>query len=59
MIDFEGIRVKLANDSGTPADASVTYLLRWETLGAHHDRPRKPPLPPPSMLQLVTLERVE
>jgi hypothetical protein len=32
--------------------------LRWQTLVANHDRPRKPPLPPPSVLQLIKLERL-
>lgn len=56
-IKFDGIRVKLAQDLGTPADADRRYILQWETLGAHHDRPRQPPLPEPSVLRLVTLEK--
>ncbi len=55
---FDGIRVKLAGDLGAEPDADTKYMLRWETLGANRDRPRKPPLPPPSTLELITLTRV-
>ena len=59
-IAFEGIRVKLARDSGGVSPVpDRKYVLRWETLEAHHDRPRQPPLPPASVLQLVTLERAK
>ena len=54
---FAGIRVKLAQDSGTSPSIDRKYVLRWEALEAHYDRPRKPPLPPASVLELVTLER--
>ena len=56
-IDFDGIRVKLAGDRGEAPDSNTLYVLRWETLGAHHDRPRQPPLPPPSALRVVKLSR--
>jgi hypothetical protein len=56
-ISFPGIRVKLAGDTGEAEDADRCYVLRWETLSANHDRPRQPPLPPASVLTLVTLER--
>jgi hypothetical protein len=55
-IAFEGISVRMAYDLGTPKDPNTKYLLRWETLGPNHDRPRKPPLPPASTLTLVKLE---
>ncbi len=58
-IAFEGIGVKLAGDLGGPNDPDVKYILRWETLPAHHDRPRQPPLPPASVLKLVKLKRSE
>jgi len=58
-IDFEGIRVKLAADLGTAPDARVRYVLRWETLEPNHDRPRQGPLPPASVLKLVTLRRAK
>lgn len=57
-IAFKGMRVKLAHDIGASSEADKMHVLHWETLDAHHDRPRKPPLPPASALQLVTLERV-
>ncbi|MBL7037983.1 MAG: BNR repeat-containing protein [Pirellulaceae bacterium] len=56
-IAFDGISVRLAHDVGSQDDSDTRYLLRWETLGAHHDRPRKPPLPPASALKLVKLLR--
>jgi len=56
-IPFEGIGVKLADDLGSPNEPHTKYVLRWETLEAHHDRPRKPPLPPAGMLKLVKLQR--
>jgi len=54
-LEFEGIRVKLAQDSGEADEPGVKYMLRWETLPANHDRPRDPPLPPASRLELVKL----
>jgi hypothetical protein len=56
-VEFEGMGVRLAGDGGESPEDGVKYVLRWETLGAHHDRPRKPPLPPASVLKLVKLER--
>jgi hypothetical protein len=61
-MDFPGIGVRLAQDLGgaaeTDSQPSTKYVLRWQTLVANHDRPRKPPLPPPSVLQLIKLERL-
>lgn len=56
-IDVDGIRVKLREDLGDSGSPDTKYVLRWETLAAHYDRPRKPPLPPPSTLTLVRLRR--
>jgi hypothetical protein len=56
-IAFEGLSVRIAEDLRGSSDGETKYLLRWETLGANHDRPRDPPLPPPSSLTLVTLRR--
>ncbi len=49
---FPGMEVRWCGDSGASEEPDVRYSLRWETLGAHRDRPRKEPLPPPSMLRL-------
>lgn len=59
MIVFEGISVRFVQDLGEPSEPDTKYVLRWETLGAHHDRPRKPPLPPASVLNLVKLQHAE
>jgi len=56
-IEFDGMRVKLTQDQGVSPEARK-YVLRWETLEAHHDRPRQTPLPPVSVLKLVVLEPV-
>lgn len=55
--DFKGMGIRRASDAGDSGDPDVRYLLQWETLGSHHDRPRKPPLPEPSMLRLHKLVR--
>ena len=57
---WPGMELRTAADLGqseTQAGAppGAHYLLRWETLPANRDRPRPPPLPPPSMLRLVEL----
>jgi len=56
-IAFDGIGVHIAEDLGLAEDAKTKYVLRWETLEPHHDRPRQPPLPPASTLELVELQR--
>ncbi len=58
-IAFEGMRVKLAHDLGETPEAERRYILRWEALPPYHDKPRQPPLPPASTLQLLVLERSE
>jgi hypothetical protein len=58
-IAWEGISVRIVEDLAGASDSDTKYVLRWETLGAHHDRPRQPPLPPASVLKLVTLTREE
>lgn len=55
MIEFAGMGVQLARDVGESPDTQIRYLLKWETLGSHRDRPRDPPLPPASVLKLVKL----
>lgn len=51
---FPGMGVRIAPDSGSPAEGA-RYKLVWETLEANRDKPRRPPLPEPSMLRLVEL----
>ena len=49
---FPGLEVRWGGDSGSGGASGIRYALRWETLPANRDRPRKPPLPEPSMLRL-------
>ncbi len=56
--DFPGLTVRHAGDLGSSGEKGVRYLLTWESLGSNHDRPRKPPLPEPSMLRLYKLREV-
>jgi hypothetical protein len=53
---FPGLEIRRAGDLGDAGDPRVRYLLQWETLGPNQDRPREPPLPPPSRLRLIRLE---
>ena len=52
---WPGMELRSAADLGQSGEPNVRYLLRWETLPANRDRPRPPPLPPPSMLRLVEI----
>jgi len=52
---FPGMQVRWLGSSGTGGEPGVQYTLRWETLAHNRDRPRKPPLPRPSMLRLYEL----
>jgi hypothetical protein len=54
-IDFKGIEIQRTGDIGTSGEEGIHYVLQWETLGRNFDRPRKPPLPKPSMLSLYKL----
>lgn len=47
------LQVQLAEDSGLRQPDDTRFILRWETLPANHDRPRDPPWPDPSLLQVV------
>lgn len=38
-------------------DTSTVLVMRWETLASNRDKPRKPPLPAPSMLKIYTLRQ--
>ena len=53
---FPGMQVRQAGDRGSAEDKAVRYVLRWESLGPNRDRPREPPLPEASLLQLYRLE---
>lgn len=52
---FEGMGIRRTTDIGDSGNDAVRYILQWETLGRNRDRPRKPPLPEPSMLRLYKL----
>ena len=52
---FPGIQVRWGGDSGKSGEKGVRYVLRWETLPAHRDRPREGDPPPPNMLRLYKL----
>jgi len=53
--DFEGMRVHWGEDLRDGGDPAVRYVLRWETLSAHRDRPREGLLPEPGPLVLYKL----
>jgi hypothetical protein len=55
--DWPGMLVRTAEDASETDGADTKYLLRWETLETNQDEPRDPPLPPPSALKLIMLER--
>jgi hypothetical protein len=46
-----GMIVRWAKDGGSGPDASVKYMLRWETLPSNQDMPR-PTIPPPTRLRV-------
>ena len=50
--DFEDMQVHWCDGKGSSGQPNVKYCLRWETLPPNRDRPRKGPLPEPSMLRL-------
>ena len=54
-IDFDGVGVKTAGDLGDSGKAGVRYLLKWETLPPHQDRPRRGKLPPAATLKLFKI----
>jgi hypothetical protein len=47
------LQLRLAEDSGPRRPDGTRFVLRWETLPANRDRPRDPPWPEPSLLQVV------
>lgn len=52
---FPDMQVHWCKDFGSSGKQAVRYVLRWETLPHNRDRPRKPPLPAPSMLRVYKL----
>lgn len=52
---FPGLEIQRAEDLGDSGEEGIRYVLVWETLGPHHDKPRTPPLPEPSTLRLYQL----
>jgi hypothetical protein len=46
------MHVRWADDSGAGPDATILYMLRWETLDSNRDMARPMPYPPPSRLRL-------
>lgn len=54
--NFPGLLVHWGGDAGSSGRAGLSYELRWETLDVNHDHPRTGSLPPPSLLQLVTIK---
>jgi hypothetical protein len=53
--DFPGMQPRFAFSGGQTEAPGVRYLMRWESLGRHRDRPRKKPWPEPIMLRLYRL----
>jgi len=47
----QGMHVRWASDTGAGPDASIRYMLRWETLDANGDQPRST-IPPATPLVL-------
>lgn len=54
---FPGMQVHWGEDSGSSGEKGVSYVLRWETLGANRDQPRTGALPEAGMLKLYKLAR--
>ena len=55
QMDWPGLEVRLAKDSGSTGRLDLFYFLRWETLPDNRDQPRTGPLPPPSILRVYEL----
>ncbi len=53
--DFPGMQVRWTEDEGRSPKAGSRYVLRWESLGTHRDRPRSGPLPENSELVLYRI----
>ncbi len=53
---FPGMQVNYTGDLGRTNLPGTRYILRWETLGPHRDRPREKPWPSPTPLRLYHLK---
>jgi hypothetical protein len=51
-----GMQVRWAEDAGAGPDASIRYMLRWETLDSNRDMPRSP-IPAPTRLRLYAFKK--
>lgn len=56
-IKFDGIGARHADDLGDAGDPNIRYMMKWDTLGANHDRKPAGELPPPSTLSVIKLVR--
>lgn len=54
--EFPGMRARLASDAGGD-QKDGRYMLRWETLAPHNDKPLTGTLPKATMLQVVQLPK--
>lgn len=52
---FPGMQVQVRGDLGSSGSSNEKYVLRWEALPTNNDRPRNPPYPDPSPLQVYRL----
>ena len=53
--DFPGMSTRIGGDSGPTKVDDSRFVLRWETLGSHRDRPREGKLPKNSDLVLYKI----
>ena len=54
---FPELLVQTSEDIGEDGDASVRYILKWETIPRNRDKPRPEPWPEPSQLYLYKLKK--
>ena len=54
--DFPGLLIKTTGDLGSTNVSETRYMLKWETLNNHRDKPRPKPWPAPSTLYLYKIK---
>ncbi len=54
---FPELLVQTSEDIGDDGEASVRYILKWETIPRNRDKPRPEPWPGPSQLYLYKLKK--